>query len=316
MRPLGTVLLGVCAFAFSAEEKPAARAELPQDIPGLIEYMARSDVAGKEASERLGKLGAPAVEPLIAALKHKEPRVRYWGAAALCQIGDERAYKPLLQTLRSDPNPLVRSTILWQLQKFKKDEVYDLAFEYLNDPDKMVRFWAMRVLVNGNRTDKLPMILRLTRDKDAAVRHDALVAAVELGGNTQLELIRKMAASDSDPEVRAGALRCLTLLPEKTAEILAIMINSLQDPDPNVQTVAATLLAKGTNQSFGFDPSRPPERKAVAKWQKWYETNKANLKWDNQKRRFVLPNEPPEEKKEEKAAEPKAPAERPPAPGK
>ena len=125
------------------------------------------------------------------------------------------------------------------------------------------------------------------------MRNDALVAAVKLGGNGQFPLIQQMAADDPDPQVREGALRCLTLLPEKKPEILVVMIHALADQSRDVQAAAAQLLAKGANQSFGFDPGRSPAERAgaVARWQQWFEQNKERLHWSEEKRRFLLPGE-------------------------
>jgi len=271
-------------------------AELPGDVNGLVAHMARDDYAGQEACEALVKLGTNAVPDLLPALKFPQARVRYWSAAALARIGDERAFGPLTATLKQDRSAIVRSTILWHLPNFKtrQTEAYELAAKSLADPEPMVRGWAIKTLEHGRQTNQLQEIVALTGDQDAEVRHDALAAAVRLGGNAQLPLIEKLATSDADPQVRAGALRCLTLLAEKKPAILAVMIAALNDKSPDVQTTAAKLLAKGANQSFGFDPSRPPDERAraVAKWREWYAQNKEQLRWSDEKRRFMLPDEP------------------------
>jgi hypothetical protein len=282
------LLIGAAACAAGPVPAP-----LPADVAGLVASMARDDFAGQAACEQLVKMGKTAVPDLLPALQHQTPRVRYWSAAALCRIADDRAWQPLVTALRDDPSPVVRSTILWHLQHFSKNEVYGLAAERLADPDPLVRGWALKTLAHGRQRDRLAMVIQRTNDKEPGVRHDALVAAVELGGNTQLSLIQKMAGDDPDPQVREGALRCLTLLPAKSPVILAVMIRGLADKDPDVQAAAARLLAKGTNQSFGFDPARLPAERArvVAAWQQWFEQNKDRLRWSDEKRRFVLPGE-------------------------
>ncbi len=276
----------VVAATLAATNAPPAK--LPTDVPGLVQHMARDDFAGQAAADELVKRGKNVVTELLPALKDPAPRVRYWSAAALCRMADERAYQPLLDTLRTDTHPIVRATILWHLQHFKKDETFELARQHLNDADPLLRGWAIKVLANGQRRDRLADIVALTTDKDPGVRNDALVAAVQLAGNGQFALIKQVATTDSDPQVREGALRCLTLLPEKKPEIIGLMIRALADPSPDVQTVAATLLAKGTNQSFGFDPARPARERehAIAQWQKWYEANQSRLHWDAKLHRF------------------------------
>jgi HEAT repeat protein len=271
-------------------------AELPSDVNGLVAHMARDDFAGKEACEALVKMGTNAVAELLPALKFPQARVRYWSAAALAQIGDERAFAPLQVAAKEDRSTIVRATILWHLPNIKsrQADAYELAVAALADPAPLVRGWALKTLEHGQQRDRLADIVKLTADKDAEVRHDALAAAVKLGGNAQFALIEKLATTDPEAQVREGALRCLTLLPEKKPEILAVMIAALSDKSPEVQATAAKLLAKGANQSFGFDPSRPLDQRAraIAKWREWYEQNKARLRWDDEKRQFVLPAAP------------------------
>ena len=281
---LFSLILGVTMLGAAATTK------LPSDAKGLVEYMGRDDFAGRAACEELVNLGKAAVPELLGALQNREPWVRYWSASALCRIGEERAYKPLVELLRNDPNPVVRSTVLWHLQHFKKEEVFELAVQSLGDGDGMVRSWALKVLEEGKQSARLPEVLKLLKDKEPGVRHDALMTAVKLGGNSQFALVKKLAADDPDAEVRAGALRCLTLLTEKKAEIVAVMIRALSDASPDVQGTAARLLGKGTNQSFGFDPSLPAaeREKAIAQWQEWYEARKNRLRWNEEKHRFVV----------------------------
>jgi HEAT repeat protein len=65
--------------------------------------------AGIEASTALGKIGDPALDPLIAALKDKNPHVRILAAAALEELESPKAVEPLIAALK-DENPDVRST--------------------------------------------------------------------------------------------------------------------------------------------------------------------------------------------------------------
>ena len=276
----------VVAATLAATNPPPT--PLPTDVPGLLRHMARDDAAGQEAATALVERGRGLVPELLPDLHDPSPRVRYWTAAALCRLADERAYQPLRDALRTDKHPIVRATILWHLQKYGKEEVFDLARQHLNDADPLLRGWAIKVLANGQRRDQLADIVALTTDNAPAVRLDALVAAVQLAGNAQFDLIQRLATTDPDAQVREGALRCLTSLPEKKPAIIAVLIRALADPSPAVQAAAATLLAKGTNQSFGFDPQRPARERshAIALWQQWYEQNQSRLRWDDKLRRF------------------------------
>jgi HEAT repeat protein len=65
------------------------------------EYDHYYDRAGAVA-EALGKIGFPAVVPLIQALNDENGYVRAGAAEALGKIGDKRAIEPLIQALRDD----------------------------------------------------------------------------------------------------------------------------------------------------------------------------------------------------------------------
>jgi len=77
--------------------------EAKGDVKGLIRAL-RTDkyVKGgyrREAAGALIRIGAPAVEPLIQALKDKDPVIRFGAADALGEIGDRRAVGPLIEAL-------------------------------------------------------------------------------------------------------------------------------------------------------------------------------------------------------------------------
>jgi len=59
------------------------------------------------AAEALGKIGEPAVDPLLAALEHKDYGIRAGAAEALGKTGSRRAVEPLIKTL-GDEEWLVR----------------------------------------------------------------------------------------------------------------------------------------------------------------------------------------------------------------
>ena len=69
--------------------------------PGYVTEKAYYLVAKKEWDEAV-KLGEPAVEPLINALKDEDSGVRWKAAEALEEIGDERAVEPLINALKDE----------------------------------------------------------------------------------------------------------------------------------------------------------------------------------------------------------------------
>jgi hypothetical protein len=62
----------------------------------------------EQAKRQLIAIGRPAVQPLIEALQHRNPRVRIEAADALGYLGDPRAVDPLIEALGDDVG-MVRS---------------------------------------------------------------------------------------------------------------------------------------------------------------------------------------------------------------
>ena len=69
------------------------------------------------ATSSLGRIGKPAVDPLIAALAHEDPIVRAAAADALGQIGPDarKARRALYETLK-DESAIVRKSVETALQ--------------------------------------------------------------------------------------------------------------------------------------------------------------------------------------------------------
>ena len=95
--------------------------EANRDVKGLIRVFDYKDfVMLRIAAGALGRIGEPAVEPLIATLKDKEWWMR-WGAAwALCMI-EEPAVKPLIAALK-DKNEDVQRGAAWALDTISNYE--------------------------------------------------------------------------------------------------------------------------------------------------------------------------------------------------
>lgn len=69
-------------------------------VDGLVRQLGDRDGVTRERTRRaLAAMGAPAVEPLLAALKHRKSSVRHEAAMCLREIGDRRALEGLVDAL-------------------------------------------------------------------------------------------------------------------------------------------------------------------------------------------------------------------------
>jgi HEAT repeat protein len=104
-------------------------------------------------------IGAPAVEPLIAALTHRRLRVRQQAARALGRIGDARAVEPLIAAL-GDRVARVRRAAAEALERV------------------------------GDARAAEPLIARLTDERDGDVRRAAARALAALAGREPVVRLR------------------------------------------------------------------------------------------------------------------------------
>jgi HEAT repeat protein len=93
---------------------------------------------GHTAANALAKIGKPAVEPLIVALKNENPFVRRNAAEALGEIKDASAVKPLINALK-DNDLIVRRNAAKALGKIKDSSAEEPLTSALKDESPAVR---------------------------------------------------------------------------------------------------------------------------------------------------------------------------------
>lgn len=128
-------------------------------IPSLMDamYDEDSDVRWK-AVVALGKMGSGAVEPLIEILRNEDWKIRGRAAEALGKIGDERAVKPLINTLvgrGKDRNKYVRGRAAEALGEIGDKKAVKHLKQALEDPYIYVRVKAENAL---NEMESTPQV--------------------------------------------------------------------------------------------------------------------------------------------------------------
>jgi HEAT repeat protein len=295
------MVLLLAPFARAQDEAPPEpKKPTVDDVPALLEQMKENDYAGKGAMEQIVEVGPPAVPLLVRALKSKSPRVRYWSIAALSGIGGDEAREAILGML-DDRAEFVRSVAVWHLRRWiEHEKVRKAVLGRLEDKSALVRGWVLKVIQQQELADAAESVRKTAlEDKDAEVRYDALATYTRLKGADALPLLTEAWRKDDEALVREGAVRCCTLIQPPAPATGDLLIRALRDKDPGVAETAATLLRKGFNQFFAFDPEAPIAQRhaAIRDWRNWYEAHKDELKWNEEKRRFEIA--PPEDNDEE-----------------
>ena len=74
----------------------------PAIDPLIAALKDRNGLVRERAAEALSKIGEPAIDPLIAALKDRNGLVRERAAEVLGKVGDETSIKPLMEAFHDD----------------------------------------------------------------------------------------------------------------------------------------------------------------------------------------------------------------------
>jgi hypothetical protein len=128
-----------------------------------------------------------AVEPLIAALKDGDSRVRSNAAIALGEIGDTRAVEPLIAALK-DGDSSVRSNAAIALGVIGDPRVEPLIAA-LKDEDSWVRGYAAIALGEIGDARAVEPLIAALKDEDSSVRRYAAEALGVIGDERALELL-------------------------------------------------------------------------------------------------------------------------------
>jgi hypothetical protein len=195
---------------------------------------------------------------------------------------------------KEDKDGFCRATAIWYLQHFARPAVWDLAAEALKDPDLTVRGYAILLLKQCGRVEKLPALTEAMKHENYKTRYDAMVAVATLSDEDLTELLRGVLKTDESKDVRIGAMKCLSVVRKRPPHILGVLIDGLEDRNAEVRDVAAGMLRRGTTQEFPFNPQGDAESRAatVRAWREWLAKHEDRLQWDEDRRRFEIRERP------------------------
>lgn len=217
-------------------------------------------------TKALVKIGAPAIDPLIAALKDTNIGVRWAAVDALGEIKDSRAVEPLIATLKdTDFNvrdsaakdlgelkdsravvPLIdamkedtetRAAALeshWQAFPQSVDKTADLNI--LIDALCRVQRDAVEALGKINDPRALEPLIDALKDTDSDVRGSAAEALGRIKDPRAIEPLVAALGKETDMFIRSGTARALAGI---GAPVVEPLIAALKNPDPDTRRRAA-----------------------------------------------------------------------------
>jgi ParB family transcriptional regulator, chromosome partitioning protein len=195
---------------------PAARWARGKDVdPALavLTVYADDDIrrsAVEAVGWRLRKRGGPA-EPLVKALKHRDPVTQFLAAEGLARGGRAEGLSALLAAVDLQEDHSLRRRAVQALGELGDPRAFDLLWKVVNDPEHALRGEAVEAIGRMRRSAKAQEIRQLLED---LARGDSRVAGSALRGLRWLDhpegwqLIRRRAA-DSSSHFQTAALELL-----------------------------------------------------------------------------------------------------------
>jgi len=210
----------------------------PIAVDPLIAALKNDEFSGVrwKAAESLSKLGAPAVEALIGALRHDNDDVRWKAAIALGEIGDPRAIEPLL-ILLSDKDRFVKSHAALALGAIGEPAV-DPLIHSLREGDGNLRWGAAIAL--GKICDKraIEPLIRALADKYENVRAESAMALAGIGKPALAPLLHFLKFSGG-----AARLEVVAALGElRETDAIQPLIQMLENADEDERKAIADAL--------------------------------------------------------------------------
>ena len=191
--------------------------------------------------DSLGKLGAPAVEPLLSALNDEDIKIRVTAAGALGYTDDPRAVEPLIGALKEN-NIIFKKTVINSLRKLKDPRAVDALITELKSDDykeNIDRHVIELALIEMGYPAIEPTIKEL-RNKNWKVRKSAAYILGRVGNKKAVEPLIN-ATRDINQEVLSEVATALGGLHDsKSVEAL---ITLLDEEAPKVRKKAIIALS-------------------------------------------------------------------------
>ncbi|MCP4600985.1 MAG: HEAT repeat domain-containing protein [Proteobacteria bacterium] len=155
-----------------------------QSIGALAKAVSKGGMVGRESAKALAKIGGDeakvGADPIFAEMQKAEELAKAEYAWALCMLGDNRGFGPLLEAIGK------RIITTRSLPEFDADVIVrigttDTLIEMASSPDPMLKMYAAMELGFRTDVDVVPSLLKLVKDSNLDV---AEAAAISLGRTT------------------------------------------------------------------------------------------------------------------------------------
>lgn len=234
---------------FDAATNDQDRTTLQQMVESLGD---KRGITRLHFAEAIGAIGTSATPYLIQALTyHSNPVVRRAAAKTLTLIGDPDAVPTLVHSLLNDPDTVVRTSVTGALARSGEASVSTLL-EVLASPEtpedsKGLAMWALAFIGSAAKTHIMKAIASPVPEVRTAVISTLGTIALETRDEVTIALLIQ-ALDDPDPDARSEATIALSNIQYQPA-IPKVLELLHQHPDPETRKAAALALMKMGNQT-------------------------------------------------------------------
>jgi HEAT repeat protein len=217
----------------------------PATAPLLALLGDDSDAYREWAVLMLLPLGAPAVPPLLQALVHAKPRVRWGAADALGQLGTRaEAAIPLLITCLADADELVQERVARALGEIGQASVTPLI-EALRRPELGVRIGAVDALsrIGAEAAAAVPPLLDLLKSEDHLGLQRFIAEALGQIGPAAVQALAD-AFLTASPDIRARLAQALGVVGAAARAAVPTLQQAIRHDDFLVRRAALWALGR------------------------------------------------------------------------
>jgi len=176
--------------------------------------------------------------------------------------GDEEAIGVLLAGVTQEQPAEVVAGTCYALGALKDPRGIPFMTSALDHPGEEAARAAVQSLGRFKEPEAFEALGRVVRHPSLTVRSELLSALEARDPPAGLDLLRALAGSDPEPDLRAEALRSLGRF--KDPALVPWLIEQLRATHPAVRAAALGSLQKVTGQTLGQDPGR---------WARWWSRN-------------------------------------------
>ncbi len=154
-----------------------------------------------DAAQALGRLrDVKAVPPLFLLLEDPDAQVQHAATNALLTLVKENKPEEYLAQLKNS-NPKHVEVATFSLATIRNRESLPQLLVYLSTGRAEIRPLAMRVIGQMQDSNTISVVRQGLQDKDPAVRHEAIIALVELQDTGSIETLKSMATKGGEDQV-------------------------------------------------------------------------------------------------------------------